>query len=261
MMLRLEARKAWPVVNRVIQLGCLLSITATANATQMLEWYSVPANPVEPPPAIRPQATPRPSKTPTVTTPVPVDKPKKPEALSPSAQQYAPMIADVAAQYAVDPLLVHAVVRAESAYRPSAVSNKGAIGLMQVIPATGRRFGKTELNNPRDNLEAGAAYLKWLIERFDGRLDLALAGYNAGEGAVARYADQIPPYAETRQYVSKVLSYYASAKGTAANPHTMPMWTAAPPSLAKRPAPTPSQGVHDMSRLLQLFIGGSTPAQ
>ncbi|WP_222103424.1 lytic transglycosylase domain-containing protein [Chitinimonas sp. BJB300] len=238
-----------------------MCITSQVNAAA-LEWYSVPADNGQgkgvasalPTPATLPVTPPQAS---TVTA----TKPGKPSLLGPAAQQYGPLIADVAAQYAVDPLLMHAVVRAESSYQSDALSHKGAVGLMQVLPATGRRFGKTELNQPRENLEAGAAYLKWLIQRFDGRIDLALAGYNAGEGAVARYADQIPPYAETRQYVSKVLAYYADFKGNASAPRTLFGPVTAPPRLAKHAAPVPNPGWQDMNRLLHLFTSGPKPPQ
>lgn len=107
----------------------------------------------------------------------------------------------------LDPELVHAVVRAESAYRPDAVSAKGAIGLMQVMPATGRRFGVTDLDVPESNLKAGTAYLRHLLDLFDN-VPLALAAYNAGEGAVMRSGNRIPPYRETQGYVQGILRDY-----------------------------------------------------
>lgn len=107
----------------------------------------------------------------------------------------------------LDPDLVHAVIGAESAYRADAVSPKGAIGLMQVMPATGRRFGVSDLADPDANLRAGTAYLSHLLERFDN-LALALAAYNAGEGAVIRHGYRIPPYPETQAYVQDVMASY-----------------------------------------------------
>ena len=101
--------------------------------------------------------------------------------------------------------LLHAVIRAESNYEQSAISPKGAIGLMQVMPETARRFGVADLRDIRSNVLAGASYLKWLIAYFDGRLELALAGYNAGEQAVVKAGLQIPAYPETRAYVRRVL--------------------------------------------------------
>lgn len=100
--------------------------------------------------------------------------------------------------------LVRAVVAVESAGDARAVSSKGAMGLMQLMPATAARFGVADPLDPSQSLEGGCAYLRWLIDRFDGNLALALAGYNAGEGAVDRYAG-IPPFAETRAYVRRVL--------------------------------------------------------
>lgn len=110
-----------------------------------------------------------------------------------------------AERHGLDPALVAAVVRAESAFDPRAVSHKGARGLMQLMPATGRRFGaaEEELFDPVENLDAGSRYLAWLLERFDGDLLRALAAYNAGEGTVDRYGG-VPPYRETRRYIVRV---------------------------------------------------------
>lgn len=119
----------------------------------------------------------------------------------------SPMIERHAAARGLDPALVHAVIKAESAYRPEAVSPKGAVGLMQVMPATGRRFGVSDLAQPESNLKAGTTYLRHLLDRFDD-VPLALAAYNAGEGAVHRFGNAIPPYPETRGYVQNVLRSY-----------------------------------------------------
>lgn len=108
----------------------------------------------------------------------------------------------------MDVHLLHAIVAVESAYNPQARSHAGALGLMQVIPATGKRFGASNLLDPLQNLRAGTAYLVWLNKRFNGNLELMLAAYNAGEGAVQRHGNRIPPYAETRQYVAKVTALY-----------------------------------------------------
>ena len=122
--------------------------------------------------------------------------------------RWAPLIDQVAAEHAVDAHLLHAIVTVESAYAPQARSHAGALGLMQVIPATGKRFGASNLLDPLQNLRAGTAYLVWLNKRFNGNLKLMLAAYNAGEGAVQRHGNRIPPYAETRQYVAKVTALY-----------------------------------------------------
>jgi soluble lytic murein transglycosylase-like protein len=115
-----------------------------------------------------------------------------------------------AERFAVDPALLHAVIEAESKYNPSAVSGKGAIGLMQVMPETGRRYGvkAQELRVPARNIATGAQYLADLLRLFGGNVELALAGYNAGEQAVARYGQAIPPYAETRAYVPRVVGLW-----------------------------------------------------
>lgn len=128
-----------------------------------------------------------------------------------------PMIRQIAQAHSVDPALVKAVMAVESGFNADAVSSKGAIGLMQVIPDTGARFGvsadarrsiEQKLADPRTNIGAGVRYLSWLMLQFPGNLELVLAAYNAGEGAVQRYNNQIPPFPETRQYVSTVMQFY-----------------------------------------------------
>ena len=123
-----------------------------------------------------------------------------------------PLIDAIALSEGVDPALVHAVITQESGYHPQARSPAGAVGLMQLMPTTGVRFGvsSAERADPATNVRAGVRYLKWLIRRFHGALPLALAGYNAGEGAVQKYGNQVPPYRETQNYVRLVLAYYAS---------------------------------------------------
>ncbi len=123
------------------------------------------------------------------------------------------LVDQTARAYDVDPLLVHSVIQVESNYDPFAISNKGAEGLMQLIPATARRFGVKNTFDPKENIDAGVRYLKYLQGLF-GNDRLALAAYNAGEGAVARYGE-IPPYPETREYVSKVGRKYDKAKEAA----------------------------------------------
>lgn len=113
------------------------------------------------------------------------------------------MIDDTAKRHGIDPALVHSVIRVESNYQQKAISPKGAQGLMQLIPATAQRYGVANPFDPSQNLDGGVRYLKYLTERFDGDLRLALAAYNAGEGAVDRHQG-IPPYQETQQYVTKV---------------------------------------------------------
>jgi soluble lytic murein transglycosylase-like protein len=123
---------------------------------------------------------------------------------------YQGEVVAAAKQHQVDPALVHAVIAVESNYNPHALSHKGAVGLMQVMPDTGRRYGvkEKELRHPGKNIRAGVQYLSELIELFDGDLKLALAGYNAGENAVLRHGRRIPPFAETQAYVPRVLRFY-----------------------------------------------------
>ncbi|HEV2765037.1 MAG TPA: lytic transglycosylase domain-containing protein [Pyrinomonadaceae bacterium] len=109
----------------------------------------------------------------------------------------------------VDPVLLYAIMHRESAFKKHAVSYKGARGLMQLMPATARRFGVTSIFDPRQNIEAGAKYMRFLLDRFDGDVRLALAGYNAGEGAVEKYGRRVPPYSETREYVRRIGERYA----------------------------------------------------
>jgi soluble lytic murein transglycosylase-like protein len=109
----------------------------------------------------------------------------------------------------VDPLLIYSVMHQESSFKSRAISPKGARGLMQLMPGTAMRFGVTNIFDPRQNIEGGARYLRFLLDRFDGDVRLTLAGYNAGEGAVEKYGWQIPPYAETQEYVRRISRRYS----------------------------------------------------
>ena len=117
------------------------------------------------------------------------------------------LVREAAERHSVDPALVRAVIETESNWNSSAISRRGAVGLMQLMPTTAQRFGATEYYSPQQNVDAGVRYLKTLLERYNGNLDLALAAYNAGEGAVDR-AHGIPAFRETRNYVQKVQSAY-----------------------------------------------------
>ena len=108
----------------------------------------------------------------------------------------------------LDPALIHAVIATESKHNPRAQSNMGALGLMQLMPATARRFNVKDRNDPKQNITAGAKYLRELLTLYKGDLKLTLAAYNAGPGAVKKYNNRIPPYKETIHYVPKVLKYY-----------------------------------------------------
>jgi soluble lytic murein transglycosylase-like protein len=108
----------------------------------------------------------------------------------------------------VDPLLLYSVMHQESSFKSRAISPKGARGLMQLMPGTAARFGVRNIFDPQQNIEAGTRYLRFLLDRFEGDLKLALAGYNAGEGAVDKYGWRIPPYAETQEYVRRISRRY-----------------------------------------------------
>ena len=122
--------------------------------------------------------------------------------------QYGQIIETIARTYALESALIHAVVSAESGYNSTAISKKGAAGLMQLMPETAQRYGVTDRFDPVQNLHGGARYLSDLLRMFNGNLSLALAGYNAGENSVVKHGYQIPPYAETKMYVPKVLDLY-----------------------------------------------------
>ena len=124
-------------------------------------------------------------------------------------KRFASKIAEVARRYEVPEALLHAVITIESAYDPNAISRAGAVGLMQLMPATAKRYGVTNRRNPSANLSGGTRYLKDLLLRFDSNLELALAGYNAGENAVEKFGNRIPPFEETQNYVRKVLKLYS----------------------------------------------------
>lgn len=139
-------------------------------------------------------------------------RPAGPAALAPRSYRtaYDDAIAEAAQRHGLDPLLVHAIIRQESGYNRAARSSAGAVGLMQIMPATGARFGlaSAHLGDPVRNIETGTRLLSALHRRYGGNLDLMLAAYNAGEGAVARHGNRIPPYAETQNYVRRVRGYY-----------------------------------------------------
>jgi soluble lytic murein transglycosylase-like protein len=124
------------------------------------------------------------------------------------AGQYDAIIEKAAVSASVEPNLLRAVIVVESGFNSRAVSKRGAVGLMQLMPATATRFGVSNPYDPRENVHAGARYLKFLINRFGQDVRLALAAYNAGEEAVARNGGQIPPFTETMAYVPRVLKIY-----------------------------------------------------
>lgn len=123
-------------------------------------------------------------------------------------EQIDSYVSESAKRNGLDPLLVYSVMHQESSFKSRAISPKGARGLMQLMPGTAARFGVTNIFDPQQNIEGGSRYMKFLLDRFDGDLSLALAGYNAGEGAVEKYGWRIPPYAETQEYVRRISHRY-----------------------------------------------------
>ena len=134
----------------------------------------------------------------------------QPQAIfSPAAQDYEDIIETTAQKHQVSPLLIKAVIQAESRFNPSAVSHKGAVGLMQVLPSTARAHGVHNLLDPQLNLEAGTRHLKTLLEAYNDDEILALAAYNCGAEAMKRFNNKIPPFPETRNYVNRVMAHYS----------------------------------------------------
>jgi soluble lytic murein transglycosylase-like protein len=133
---------------------------------------------------------------------------KMPKVSQRTIKLYNEQIVKVAKKYGIDPALVHAVILAESQYNADAISRRGAVGLMQLMPDTAERYNVSDAFDANQNIRGGAQYLRDLIKLFDGDLELAVAAYNAGEGAVIRSGRKIPPYPETVKYVPKVMSFY-----------------------------------------------------
>ncbi len=119
-------------------------------------------------------------------------------------------IVDSSRRYNIDPLLIYSQMHQESTFKSRATSPKGASGLMQLMPGTARRFGVEKIYDPKQNIEGGVRYMRWLLDTFNGDVVLALAGYNAGEGAVMKYGWQVPPYRETQEYVRRITDRYNS---------------------------------------------------
>ena len=117
--------------------------------------------------------------------------------------KYDQLIQSLSRKHGIHPQLIHAVIKAESNYNPGAVSSKGAKGLMQLMPETAKEYGVDDIYDPQQNIEAGIKHLKYLLDKYNTDLDLALAAYNAGQQAVDKY-DRIPPYPETRTYINRI---------------------------------------------------------
>lgn len=119
-------------------------------------------------------------------------------------------IVESSLRYGVDPLLIYSQMHQESTFKLGATSPKGASGLMQLMPGTARRFGVEKIYDPKQNIDGGVRYMRFLLDMFNGDVVLALAGYNAGEGAVTRYGWQVPPYRETQEYVRRITDRYSA---------------------------------------------------
>ena len=139
---------------------------------------------------------------------------------------YNDIIVEAARKFDVDAALVSAVIKAESDYNPRTVSHKGARGLMQLMPATAERFGVTNSFDPTQNIHAGTKYLRWLLKKFDGNADLAVAAYNAGEGNVWKY-DGVPPFRETVNYINRISKHIRRAIDQEVIPRELPAAAAA----------------------------------
>jgi soluble lytic murein transglycosylase-like protein len=139
---------------------------------------------------------------------------------------------------AVDPLLLYSIMHQESSFKPRAMSYKGARGLMQLMPPTAARFGVKNIWDPQQNIEGGARYMRFLLDLFAGDVRLALAGYNAGEGAVMKYGYQVPPYAETREYVRRIGQRYGVIRDPQAAAHAAQM-NSGQLAAARNKVPTP----------------------
>ena len=154
------------------------------------------------------------------------------------------MVYEAASLNGLDPCLIFSVMRQESGFHLTAVSPKGASGLMQLMPATAARFGVRNIFDPRENIHAGTRYLRWLLDRFGGDLRLALAGYNAGEGAVEFYGLRIPPFLETQNYVRLIYARYSQVHGAQLS---APAAESKPPEVAQEKYPTYNQIIRSTS--------------
>ncbi|MDX6695253.1 MAG: hypothetical protein QOF02_2856 [Blastocatellia bacterium] len=148
-------------------------------------------------------------------------------------------IAEAGARNGVDPVLLYAQMHQESSFQRSAISPKGARGLMQLMPFTAARFGVTNIFDPRQNIEGGARYMRYLLDHFDGDVALALAGYNAGEGAVMKYGRRIPPYRETQEYVRRITQRYRLMRDPQTARDALPATASQVASVAAEQQPLP----------------------
>ena len=153
----------------------------------------------------QPPAAPRPSAAPAL----PMAAGTALEGFSTGDAKVDSFITDSSNRHGVDPLLIYSIMHRESSFKRFALSNKGARGLMQLMPATAARLGVRDIFDPQQNIEGGVKYMRFLLNLFEGDVRLALAGYNAGEGAVLKYGRSVPPYRETQEYVRRISERYA----------------------------------------------------
>jgi soluble lytic murein transglycosylase-like protein len=167
--------------------------------------------------------------------PAPLQASKVEESSAPGVPATLGSLVDtISTNHGVDPALVRAVIKTESNFNRFAVSNKGALGLMQLIPSTGRRYGVRDFFDPQQNIDGGVRHLKFLLEKFNGNLDLSLAAYNAGENLVERLG-RIPSIPETTQYVRKIRAIYK----TKSTPITVPSASVPGPAMVAASTPEP----------------------
>jgi soluble lytic murein transglycosylase-like protein len=147
------------------------------------------------------------------------------------------IIVEAGTRHGVDPVLIYALMHQESSFKQRAVSYKGARGLMQLMPGTAARFGVSNIFDARQNIEGGTRYLKFLLNLFNGDVALALAGYNAGEGAVIKYGWRIPPYNETQEYVRRISRRYSLMRDPQTASHARRVVTTQVASVKKESVP------------------------
>jgi hypothetical protein len=204
--------------------------------------------------------------------PVPGTSPRKLLAffdISPGYQQVRHHVREASREHGIDYELLQALIATESGFDPTAVSPKGAVGLMQLMPATAQRYGVSsdgknplarKLTDPRINLRAGSRYLRDLIRMFPGQLELALAAYNAGEGAVQRAGNRIPNYRETQNYVKTVLQLYAMLKPPAPRPVAGPAGPRTPKRIRMELGAPPLGGAFGRGNLPAGVASAAAPA-
>jgi len=188
----------------------LLSLNSFRPVSHFVQSFHLPSAAVTESPSVVAQIETRPADPEAQSLPEPAEKPAPviQETTAQKRARVAPHIAVASRVAQISPALIEAIITAESAYNPMAISRTGAVGLMQLMPDTAERFGVTDRWDPAQNILGGARYLRVLLGKFNNNLKLAIAAYNAGEGAVEKHRNRIPPFAETQKYVPKVLAYY-----------------------------------------------------